>query len=153
MALAICGWGIIFLRISWNSVRCWMTFILLSQAVCSLSVKGTALLYHLDVKRDYFARGHGRVREVMIKLYPLEYAAGWRCGEWYLHSSSFPFFADDSEQKWPGSFYVRKDSGLIWNKRRKASHCFKCIVVQLNESPVLPTHDLIISAAMHSPFL
>lgn len=26
-------------------------------------------------------------------------------------------------------------------------------VVQLNESPVLPTHDLIISAAMHSPFL
>ena len=136
MALAICGWGIVFLKISWNSVHCWMTFILQAHAVCTLSVKQAAWLYSLDVSRDYFARGHGRVK-VMIKLCPLEYAAGWRCGEWYLHFSSFPFFADDSKQKWPGSFYVRKDAGLIWNKRRKARHCFKCICGSVEWKPSL----------------
>lgn len=137
MALAVCGWGIIFLKVSWNSVRCWMTFILLSQAVCTLSVKGAALLYNLGVRRDCFARGHGRVRGVMIKLCPLEYAAGWRCGVWYLHFSSFPFFADDSEQKWPRSFCVRKDAGLIWNKRRKASHCFERVCGSVEWKPSL----------------
>lgn len=62
-------------------------------------MKGAVLLYNLDVRRDYFAGGHGRVREVMIELCPLEHAAGRRCGERYLHFSSFPFFADDSEEK------------------------------------------------------
>lgn len=67
---------ITFLKISWNCVCCWMTFILPSQPVCTFTVKGTALLYDLHVRRDYFARGHGGVREIMIKLCPLEYAVG-----------------------------------------------------------------------------
>lgn len=137
MVLAICVWSIIFLLISWNSVCCGMIFILPSQAACTLSVKGTALLCNLGMRRDYFARGHGKLREVMVKLCPLEYAVGWRCGERYLHFSSFPFFVDDSEQKWSVSFYVRKDAGPIWNKRRKASHCVKWICGLVERKPSL----------------
>lgn len=49
----------------------------------------------------------------------------------------FPFFDVDSEQKWPWSFYVSKDAEQIWNKRRKASQCFKCICGSVEWKPSL----------------
>lgn len=100
MTLSTCGRGIVFLKISWNSVHRWVTLILPSQTVGTSSVKGTALLYNLDARRGYFARGHGRVREVMLRLCPLEYAAGWRCGEWYLLFLSFLCWWFRAETTW-----------------------------------------------------
>lgn len=52
-----------------------------------------------------------------------------------------------------GRFLLEKM--LVWSetKEEKQVTVSSEFVVQLNESPVLPTHGLIISAAVHSPLL
>lgn len=52
----------------------------------------------------------------------------------------------------PGHFISEKMLGWSETKGEKQVALSSAFVVQLNESPVLPTHDLIIAAAMHSPF-
>lgn len=65
----------------------------------------------------------------------------------------FPFLMLIQSRNDLGHFVSAKMPSRSETKGEKQVTVSSAFVVQLNESLVLPAHDLIISAAVHSPFL